>query len=460
MTKVIAALVAICSVVAAAVFSGSPPVVARDPRPNVLLVLTDDQTLDTIASGPPAMPWLQSQLADPLGHWLWFPRAVASTPLCCPSRSTILTGRYDTQTGVRTNDDGPNLDDTNTLPVWLHDAGYTTGLVGKYLNVYPWGREPFIPPGWDRWFAKENADESTAYYDYDVVDEGIVRHHGDAPSDYATDVLGAQALRFVQGAPAERPWFLYFTPNAPHLPWVPAPAHTGAFDGLEPPFPDLATMNDVRGKPGYVRDLPAKTEADRQAYIQDDRNERAMLLSVDAWFHQIVDAIAARGELDNTVIVFMGDNGYTLGLHRLDGKRYPYTPSVRVPFAIRTPWTQASTVADPVSNVDVAGTIAALAGATPGLEQMGVDLGPAIRGDPLPSRPGVFLDWGGDAYAPAWQGVLTRGATYIRNADGFRELYRAGDTWQVHNIADVARARDSATRHRALLASLSAEAQG
>jgi len=459
-TKVIAAFVAICSVVAAAVFSGSPPVVARDPRPNVLLVLTDDQTLDTIASGPPAMPWLQSQLADPLGHWLWFPRAVASTPLCCPSRSTILTGRYDTQTGVRTNDDGPNLDDTNTLPVWLHDAGYTTGLVGKYLNFYPWGREPFIPPGWDRWFAKENADESTAYYDYDVVDEGIVRHHGDAPSDYATDVLGAQALRFVQGAPAERPWFLYFTPNAPHLPWVPAPAHTGAFDGLEPPFPDLATMNDVRGKPGYVRDLPAKTDADRQAYIQDDRNERAMLLSVDAWFHQIVDAIAARGELDNTVIVFMGDNGYTLGLHRLDGKRYPYTPSVRVPFAIRTPWTQASTVADPVSNVDVAGTIAALAGATPGLEQMGVDLGPAIRGDPLPSRPGVFLDWGGDAYAPAWQGVLTRGATYIRNADGFRELYRAGDTWQVHNIADVARARDSARRHRALLASLSAEAQG
>jgi N-acetylglucosamine-6-sulfatase len=459
-TKVIAALVAVCSVVAAAVFSGSPPVVARDPRPNVLLVLTDDQTLDTIASGPPAMPWLQSQLADPLGHWLWFPRAVASTPLCCPSRSTILTGRYDTQTGVRTNDDGPNLDDTNTLPVWLHDAGYTTGLVGKYLNFYPWGREPFIPPGWDRWFAKENADESTAYYDYDVVDEGIVRHHGDAPSDYATDVLGAQALRFVQGAPAERPWFLYFTPNAPHLPWVPAPAHTGAFDGLEPPFPGLATMNDVGGKPGYVRDLPAKTDADRQAYIQDDRNERAMLLSVDAWFHQIVDAIAARGELDNTVIVFMGDNGYTLGLHRLDGKRYPYTPSVRVPFAIRTPWTQASTVADPVSNVDVAGTIAALAGATPGLEQMGVDLGPAIRGDPLPSRPGVFLDWGGDAYAPAWQGVLTRGATYIRNADGFRELYRAGDTWQVHNIADVARARDSATRHRALLASLSAEAQG
>jgi N-acetylglucosamine-6-sulfatase len=459
-TKAIAAVVAICMLVAAAVFRGAPPMIVRDPRPNVLLVLTDDQTLDTIGSDPPAMPWLQSQLDDPVGHWLTFPRAVASTPLCCPSRSTILTGRYDTQTGVRTNEEGPNLDDTNTLPVWLQDAGYTTALVGKYLNFYPWGRAPFVPPGWDRWFAKENADESTAYYDYEVVDQGIVRHYGDAPSDYATDVLGAQALRFVQQAPAEAPWFLYFSPNAPHLPWTPAPDHVGAFDDVQPPMPDLATMNDVRGKPAYVRDLLPKTEADRQAYIQGDRNERAMLLSVDAWFHQIVDAIAARGELENTVIVFMGDNGYTLGLHRLDGKRYPYTPSVRVPFAIRTPWAPAATIGQPVSNVDVAGTIAALAGATPGLQQMGIDLGRAIRGDPLPARAGVLLDWGGDANAPPWQGVLTRDGTYVANADGFQELYRAGDTWQLHNVVDAPHARALARRDRSLLSVLGAETQG
>jgi len=459
-TKAIAAVVAICSIVAAAVFRGSPPVVARDPRPNVLLVLTDDQTLDTIGSDPPAMPWLQSQLGDPAGHWLWFPRAVASTPLCCPSRSTILTGRYDSQTGVRTNEQGPNLDDTNTLPVWLDDAGYTTGLVGKYLNFYPWGRAPFVPPGWDHWFAKENADESTAYYDYDVVDQGIVRHYSDAPSDYATDVLGAQALRFVQRAPTDAPWFLYFSPNAPHLPWIPSPAHIGAFDDVDAPFPDLGVMNDVRGKPAYVQSLVPKTDADRDAYIQDDRNERAMLLSVDAWFHEIVDAVAARGELDNTVIIFMGDNGYTLGLHRLDGKRYPYTPSVRVPFAIRTPWAPAATVGDPVSNVDVAGTIAALAGATPGVGQMGIDLGPAIRGEPLPPRDGVFLDWGGDVNAPPWQGVLTRDGTYVRNADGFEELYRSRDRWQLHNIVDAANAQALARRDRPLLSVLGSETQG
>jgi arylsulfatase A-like enzyme len=444
----------------AVVLRSAAPVVVRDPRPNVLLVLTDDQTLDTLPADPPAMPWLQSQLADPAGHWLWFAHAVVSTPLCCPSRSTILTGRYDTQTNVRDNGQGANLDDTNTLPVWLHDAGYTTGLVGKYLNFYPWGRDPFVPPGWDRWFAKENADESTAYYDYEVVDQGLVRHYGAAPEDYATDVLGAQALRFVQQAPAGQPWFLYFSPNAPHLPWIPSPTHAGSFRDVRPPLPALHVMNDVRGKPRYVEELPRKTAADRQAYIDADRNERAMLWSVDDWFHAIVEAVAARGELDDTVIIFLTDNGYTFGLHRLDGKRFPYTPSIGVPFAIRSPWADAATVPDVVSNVDLAGTIAALAEARPRLSQEGISLVPAMHGQPLPHREGVFLDWGGDEYAPPWQGVRTRSYLYVRNADGFEELYRSADVLQLHNVAGESSASRMLARGRALLATLAAEAEG
>ena len=359
-----AALVAIAAAVALA-----PPLApaAPDPRPNLLIVLTDDQTLDTLPTDPPSMPWFQSQLLDPAAHWLWFPNAVASTPLCCPSRSTILTGQYDTRTGVRDNTEGQLLDDTNTLPVWLHEAGYHTGLVGKYLNAYPWGQTPFIPPGWDRWFAKENANESTAYYDYDIVDQAIVRHFGTVPSTYATDVLGEQAVAFVDQAPADRPWFLYFSPNAPHLPWIPAQRYKGTFNGVQPPIPTLAQLNDVAGKPDYVRALPPKTEADREGYAQADRNERAMLRSVDDWFRDIVAAVAARGELDNTVIVFLTDNGYVLGLHRLDGKRFPYTPSTGLPFAIRTPWAPGATVEDLVSNLDLAGTIASLAGVVPGL---------------------------------------------------------------------------------------------
>jgi N-acetylglucosamine-6-sulfatase len=457
----LAAAVAVLALVVVLAAAPTPAPIEQDPRPNILVILTDDQTLDTLPSEPAAMPWFQSQLQDPTGHWLWFPNAVVTTPLCAPSRSTILTGRYDTQTGVRNNAEAPNLDDANTLPVWLHDAGYRTGLVGKYLNVYPWGRAPFIPPGWDRWFAKENANESTAYYDYDVVDQGIVRHYGAAPQNYATDVLGPQAVRFVQDAPAGQPWFLYFAPNAPHQPWVPAPRYSGTFDGVSPPIAPLDVLNDVTGKPLYVSSLPPLTEAGRQAFIQDDRNERAMLLSVDDWFHAIVDAVDARGELENTVIIFLTDNGYTFGLHRLDGKRYPYTPSIGVPFAIRTPWAQAGTVDNLVSNLDLAGTITGLAEATPGLLQDGIDLGPALRGEPLPHRRGVFLDWAGDdTTVTPWQGIRTARYLYVRYSDGFEELYLTSDTDQLHNLVSDATYGPMLRAARSLLRASSSEAQG
>ena len=458
--RLAAVALALAALVAGLATNRSPEPAVPDPRPNILLVLTDDQTLDTLPTEPAAMPWFQSQLEDPAGHWLWFPNAYASTPLCCPSRSTILTGRYDTHTDVRDNAQGPNLDDTNTVPVWLDAAGYTTGLVGKYLNAYPWGRTPFIPPGWDRWFAKQNLNESTAYYDYDVVDQGISRHYGEGPSNYATDVLAAQAVAFIEQAPRDAPWFLYFSPNAPHLPWIPAPAYRGADAVAEPPIPPLDVMNDVGGKPPYVRSLPAKTGADRAAYVEADRNERSMLRSVDDAFRSLVATIDARGELDRTVIVFLTDNGYVFGLHRLDGKRFPYTPSAGVPFAIRSPWTDAAVVPDLVSNVDLAATLAAVAGVEPGLPQDGISLFPALHGKPLPPRGALFLDWGGDWNVPAWQAVQTRRYLYVRNAGGFEELYAAADVFQLDNRAGDPTAASMLTRARRVFAVKAAQAQG
>ena len=406
-------------------------------------MLTDDQTLDTLPTEPPAMPWLQSQLEDPNGHWVWFPNAIASTPLCCPSRATILTGQYDTRTHVRDNGGGPSLDDTDTLPVWLQQAGYTTGLVGKYLNNYPWGRAPFVPPGWDRWFAKENANESTSYYDYNVVDRGYVRHYGATAPAYATDVLAGGAVAFLHGAPTDRPWFLYLAPNAPHAPWIPADRYRDTSAAASPPMPSLAQLNDVRGKPGYVTSLPPLTAAQLEAFRQDDLLERAMLRSVDDAVRSLVETIAARGELDRTVIVFLTDNGYEFGLHRLEGKRYPYEPSIGLPFAIRTPWSVARTDPTLVSNVDLASTISDLAQVRPALPQDGISLVPALDGRVVAARSGVWLDWGGDASVPAWSGVRTARYTYVRNADGFEELYRnADDPLQLRNLAPDPSERD------------------
>jgi N-acetylglucosamine-6-sulfatase len=401
------------------------------------------------------MPWLQSQIEDPNGRWVWFPNAVASTPLCCPSRATILTGRYDTQTHVRNNSEGQLLDDTNTLPVWLQRAGYTTGLVGKYLNNYPWGRPPFVPPGWDRWFAKMNANESTSYYDYDVVDRGYVHHFGAAPDVYATDVLGEAANDFIEGAPADRPWFLYFAPNAPHAPWIPAEMYADVSGMTPPPMPPLVEMNDVEGKPAYVRALAPLTEGDVLGFQQDLLRERATLRSVDDALRRMVGTIAARGELDRTVILFLTDNGYEFGLHRLEGKRYPYEPSIRIPFAIYAPGSRAGADPELVSNVDVAATISELAEAVPGLPQDGISLWPAVRSGPLRARRGVWLDWGGDANVPAWSGVRTDRFTYVRNEDGTEELYRNDtDPLQLRNLATAPRATTTLIRLRASAGSL------
>ena len=185
-----------------------------------------------------------------------------------------------------------------------------------------------------------------------------------------------------------------------------------------------------------------------------------MLRSVDDALREMVSTIEGRGQLDRTVIVFLTDNGYVFGLHRLEGKRFPYTPSVGLPFAIRTPWAPGATVDDLVSNLDLAGTIASLAGVAPGRPQDGLDLSPALHGEPVPSRDGVYLDWVGDSLVPPWEGVRTPDSLYVRNADGTEELYGADDELQLHNLAADPADAAMLRRARAILATLSAQAHG
>jgi N-acetylglucosamine-6-sulfatase len=450
-TAVAGAVAALGASLALAPTSGWRP----PERPNILLVLTDDQTIDTLPSAPPAMPWLQSQLADPASGWLWFPNAVVSTPLCCPSRATILTGRDDRHTGVTGNQNGENLNEADTLPVWLHDAGYRTGLVGKYLNEYPWGRGPYVPPGWDRWVGKTNDSPATTYYDYRLVDQGRWWQAGGVSGDYITDVLRDDALDFLYTAPASQPWFLMFTPPAPHEPWEPAPRHRALLDVAAPPPPSEALLNDVRGKPAWVRDL-APISPERLRTLQIDRvRERATLAAVDESVRALTDAIAARGELERTVIVFLSDNGYQFGEHRWQGKETPYEGSIRVPFAIRSPWLASATVPMLVGNLDVAPTIAELAGVSPPSPVDGVSLAPLVRGasSSIPVRPGIFLDWVGGEFVPPWSGVRTRHAVFVRSADGTDELFDlTADPDELVNLAADPAAAELRRRMAALLA--------
>lgn len=407
-----------------------------DPRPNVLLVVTDDQTSDTLPSDPPAMPWLQAQLADPSSGWIAFPQAIAATPMCCPSRATLLTGLVDRHHGVTSNEDGADLDETDTLPVWLHGEGYTTALVGKYLNGYPWDRGPYVPPGWDRWFAKTNDALATTYQGYGVVDQDRWRRFGSSPGDYVTDVLGREAVAFVRGAPRDRPWFLYLAPPAGHAPWTPAPRHTGLLAGAPPPPPSEDELNEVEDLPAWVRSLPP-IDGDRAAELQADRvRARETLLALDEHLRALWQAVVARGEQDRTVVIVVSDNGFQFGEHRWVGKQTPWEPSLRIPFVVRSPWRDGGVDPTLVSTIDVAPTVAGLGGLSPPPETDGLELSGVIRGTGAANdRPGVPISWAGGADVPGWVGIRTRVGTYVRWDEGPTELYLLGpDPDQLHPV--------------------------
>jgi arylsulfatase A-like enzyme len=396
-------------------------------RVNVLLVITDDQPWDSlpVTSGPPAMPWLEARMADPTDHWVRFANASANVPLCCPARASILTGRYAHHTGVEGNLDGADFDESDTLATRLDDAGYQTAFIGKYLNGYPWGRGPYVPAGWDRFLAKRNLDLSTTYAGYPFVDQAVPLVAGSTRHAYATSFLAGEASAFLQGASRDRPWFLVFAPSAPHEPWTPAPADAGSFAGAAISTPSRSELNDVRGKPAWIRSLPEIDEAIAESLDVQRRRMLETLGAVDRAIRSLVAEVEARGESDRTMIVILSDNGYSFGEHRWVGKRCPYRACVRIPLVVRTPLADSGVIGEAVSNVDLAPTIFDLAN-VPGLGEMdGVSLRPLLddRANGGIGRNAVLVEWAGDDDVPSWRGVRTEAFSYVEHADGTVELY-------------------------------------
>jgi arylsulfatase A-like enzyme len=210
-------------------FLVSPGVAHAQARPNVVLLVTDDQRFDTLS----AMPTVTGELA---GKGVTFANAFVVNPVCCPSRASILTGRWSHQTGVWTvwnhrHGGFTAFDDRQTLAGWLDASGYETLLAGKYLNGYVPGAldhwshpidHRYVPPGWDRWYAYwVGGGCGCPFQDAPFTDgRDVLRSAG-----YTTDVLAAHAVQFVEET--ADPFFLYLAPSAPHLPAPPAERHEG-----------------------------------------------------------------------------------------------------------------------------------------------------------------------------------------------------------------------------------------
>lgn len=407
-------------------------------RPNMVVIVTDDQSADSIPNPALVMPFLQRSALDPGDQWIVFPNGFVNTPLCCPSRATMLTGRFAHHTGVQANEDAERLDESSTLATWLHGAGYHTGLVGKYLNRYPFG-DPYVPAGWDRWWGRLQGPPSSLYYDYALYERDHIVRYGHAPSEYATDVLAAKATEFIREAPTDRPFFLWFAPTAPHPPWIAAPRDQASSPAFPVPTAPSVGEADVSDKPAWVRGLPPFDNGELEEQRANRRRSYAALLAVDDAIRDIMGAVDARGASDDTVVVFTSDNGLAFGEHRWTRKSCPYEACLRVPLMIRMPGVEHRKEPAIVSAADLAPTIADLAGVSPVGQLDGTSLVPLLSTGNRVGRPGqLFAESVGDETVPGWWEIRTGRFAYIELATGERELYALrDDPHELVNVAEV-----------------------
>ncbi len=386
--------------------------------PSVVVILTDDQRWDTLH----AMPIVRSELAE---HGMTFQNAFVTNPLCCPSRSSLLTGLYSHSTGVWRNEPPfggwSSFDDSSTVATQLQGVGYRTGFFGKYMNGYKDGASiGYVPPGWDRWMAFSRS----GYYDYELSVDGTLQTHGSAPADYSTKVLASEVTSFIRST--TDPVFVYYSPYAPHNPATPSGAHAKEFAGLDPWRPKSYGEPDMSDKPAWAQTLPpwtASKRAEKDAFRVD---QYRTLQSVDDAVGNIVQALSDTGRLDNTLIVFMSDNGLSWGEHRWATKRVAFEESIRIPMVIRfDPLTVTLNRDDRmVLGIDIAPTIFELTGIT-GATVDGSSLVPLLSGSAETWRDAFLIEHMQKEVdrIPTFCAVRTDRYKYVYYGDGTEELY-------------------------------------
>jgi arylsulfatase A-like enzyme len=411
-------MLAVLVVAVAAVPRGAEPAAAGEPKPpNVLIILTDDhRATGTLQMMPAVQKWF-------FGQGTRFTNGYATTPVCCPSRSTIMTGQYSHNHGVRTNKDRAQLDHDTTIQAYLDQAGYNTGIVGKMLNGWTVKEDP---PHFDRWAVMAPGDYVRTQFNVEGRRRRVDR--------YSTDFIAAYASRLIRDFEDDdaKPWYLYVTPLTPHKPFIIEKEYRNESVGRWNGNPAVRERNRT-DKPEYVQN--------RDATLTDGREIRAqqlrMLPSADDLVSQLFRTMGRNGEKRRTLAFFLGDNGYLWGEHGLKAKSFPYLESVRLPFAMRWPGHVEAGAVDRrlVANVDVAPTIVDAAGANVDFEMDGWSLlGPH-------ERDRLLLEAWPETPTPNWAALLTDGYHYIETYDDdtgeltFREYYDLeNDPWELVNL--------------------------
>ncbi len=479
---------------------------ADDGRPNILVVMTDDMAKSDVKF----MPHVQRLLA---AKGTTFADAVDSFPLCCPARATFITGQYAHNHGVGGNFYPYGWygmkDRRNILPAWLHRAGYRTAAMGKWLNGYG-ARDGHgeIPAGFDIWRGLLDVS-AYDYFNYVMNSDGDIRTWGDADfakalvrfahievtpnpggivgilgalhdamgpppydywgarraRDYSPDVTGRMATRLVRRERGrKKPFFIWWSPAAPHREDVsvtlmdrpgrdprPAPRYGEWSKKQKLPRPPSFNEKDISDKSSPLIDkAPRLTQSDVHHLQLDYEGRAGSLRAVDDHVGRLVRTLRHTGQLRNTMIVFVSDNGWLQGEHRIPGDKFlPYEESLRVPLIIRGPGVpKGETIHGQVSNVDFAATLLDMAKAKAGRTQDGVSLMPTIhhprrvpdRAIEIEALAPLFADSSipQNQWDRPYTGVRTDRYTYVVWTEtGETELYdRRKDPYELTNVAD------------------------
>lgn len=406
------------------------PYVERDPLPtatptpeipqgaNILVILSDDQRYDTMEY----MPRTRALIFD---QGITFTRTYITTPSCCPSRASLLTGLYAFNHGVHVNQDSL---EKRTFMEDFQAAGFFTGLVGKYLNSW----DGSMRPEYDFWVSF--AGGASPYFDPSLNVQGEWIDH----SGYMTYILGDYAQEFLDQALAqEAPFILLFTPNAPHEPSDPAPGDEALYPDLPLYRPPSFNEEDVSDKPEWVQGYESLTDERIEEIDQLRLRMIQTLNALDQEVEGLLTRLEEAGELDNTFVIYLSDNGYFWGEHRRRrGKGYAWEESIRVPFAVRYPALVPEAQEDDhlVSNIDLAPTLYQLAGLELPTGMDGMSLIPLLVGEPEWRDRLVIENW--VRFGP-YAAVRTERYLYVEWESERPELYdMEEDPYQLENQAD------------------------